>query len=116
MRPIGSATELERRRRRAVESVEAGESPTLVARILGVAPSSLHRWRRLSRWPNGHAFQGRGAGLGGLVRCASSRAVERCAAIGPALTRSTGFLGPRLDFRYRFRSAFRATPTSQSAN
>src|SRR6266498_3829350 len=55
MRPIGSATELERRRRRAVESVEAGESPTLVARILGVAPSSLHRWRRLSRWPNGLA-------------------------------------------------------------
>lgn len=46
---------MERRRRRAVESVEAGESPTLVARILGVAPSSLHRWRRLSRWPNGLA-------------------------------------------------------------
>jgi transposase len=53
MRPKGTAAELERRRRRAVELVEQGEAPTVVARILGVRPSSLHRWRRMARQPNG---------------------------------------------------------------
>src|SRR5262249_27313025 len=48
-RPIGTAPELERRRRRAVELVEAGESPCTVARILGVHDTSVHRWRRLAR-------------------------------------------------------------------
>jgi transposase len=55
MRPEGSAAELERRRRRAVALVEAGESPSVVARILGVTPSSLRRWRRLTQQPNGLA-------------------------------------------------------------
>lgn len=55
MRPEGSAAELERRRRRAVAAVEAGESPSVVARIVAVAPSSLRRWRRLARQPNGLA-------------------------------------------------------------
>jgi transposase len=49
MRPKGTCTELERRRRRAVELVEQGESPTVVARILGVRPSSIHRWRRMAQ-------------------------------------------------------------------
>jgi transposase len=53
MRPQGTAAELERRRRRAVELVEQGESPTRVARILGVTPTSLHRWRRMARKPHG---------------------------------------------------------------
>src|SRR5262245_41983436 len=53
MRPKGTAAELERRRRRAVELVEQGESPTVVARILGVRPSSVHRWRRRARHPHG---------------------------------------------------------------
>lgn len=53
MRPKGTAAELERRRRRAVQLVEQGEAPTAVARILGVTPSSLHRWRRLARRPEG---------------------------------------------------------------
>jgi transposase len=53
MRPKGTAAELERRRRRAVELVEQGDSPTVVARILGVRPSSLHRWRRMARQPHG---------------------------------------------------------------
>src|SRR5436305_392377 len=53
MRPEGTATELERRRQRAVQLVEQGESPTVVARILGVTPSSLHRWRRLAQQPHG---------------------------------------------------------------
>ena len=38
MRPIGTAEELERRRRRAVELVKQGESPADIARILGVRP------------------------------------------------------------------------------
>lgn len=53
MRPKGSAAELERRRRRAVQLVESGESPAVVARVLGVTTSSLHRWRRLARQPEG---------------------------------------------------------------
>jgi len=53
MRPKGTAAELERRRRRAVELVEQGESPTVVARILGVRPASIHRWRRMAQKPHG---------------------------------------------------------------
>src|SRR5436190_24020698 len=53
MRPKGTPAELERRRRRAVELVEQGESPTVVARILGVCPSSLHRWRCMARKTQG---------------------------------------------------------------
>ena len=44
---------MERRRRRAVDLLRQGESPTLVARILGVQTSSVHRWRRLARRPHG---------------------------------------------------------------
>src|SRR5437868_13974863 len=53
MRPEGTAAELERRRHRAVQLVEQGESPAVVARILGVTVSSLHRWRRLARHNDG---------------------------------------------------------------
>jgi transposase len=49
MRPSGTAAELERRRRRAVELLDQGEPPQAVARILGVARSSLWRWRRLAQ-------------------------------------------------------------------
>jgi transposase len=55
MRSKGTAAELERRRRRAVALVERGEAPTVVARILGVTPSSLHRWRRMARQGQGLA-------------------------------------------------------------
>src|SRR5215469_7206488 len=48
-RPIGTAAELERRRRRAVELLDQGESPTTIARILGVHETSVHRWRRMAR-------------------------------------------------------------------
>jgi transposase len=44
MRPVGTAEELERRRRRAVELMQRGESPTVIARILGVCRTSLYRW------------------------------------------------------------------------
>src|SRR6516165_511900 len=45
-RPIGTSAELERRRRHGVDLLRQGESPTLVARILGVDRSSLYRWRQ----------------------------------------------------------------------
>jgi transposase len=48
-RPLGTAAELERRRRRAVELLDQGESPTVIARILGVARPSLYRWRQAAR-------------------------------------------------------------------
>jgi len=52
-RPIGTAAELERRRRRAVDLVDQGVSPSVVARILGVHETSVHRWRRMARRPHG---------------------------------------------------------------
>jgi transposase len=52
-RPIGTAAELERRRRRAVDLVDQGESPSTLARILGVHATSVQRWRRLARRPHG---------------------------------------------------------------
>ena len=52
-RPHGTAEELERRRTRAVQAVGRGESPTTVARVLGVHVASVHRWRRMARSPGG---------------------------------------------------------------
>jgi transposase len=53
MRTKGTAAELERRRCRAVQLVEQGEAPAVVARIMGVTCSSLHRWRRMARQSHG---------------------------------------------------------------
>src|SRR5437660_9935503 len=52
-RPFGTAAELGRRRRRAVELVAQGESRADVARILGAHPKTLARWLRLARQPCG---------------------------------------------------------------
>jgi transposase len=49
MRPIGTAEELQRRRIRAVELVEQGESPDDVARFLGCGRSSVYTWVKLAR-------------------------------------------------------------------
>jgi transposase len=48
-RPLGTPAELERRRRHAVDLMDQGESPTEIARILGVARPSLYRWRQAAR-------------------------------------------------------------------
>ena len=53
MRPIGSASELERRRRQAVSLLNQGESPAVISRILGVARGSLYRWKAQSQQPEG---------------------------------------------------------------
>src|SRR3954467_7843269 len=49
MRPVGTAEELQRRRLRAVELVEQGESPDEVARFLGCGRSSVYTWAKLAR-------------------------------------------------------------------
>jgi transposase len=49
MRPIGTAPELERRRRRAVALVKQGESPDDVAHFLGCGRSSVYTWLKLER-------------------------------------------------------------------
>jgi transposase len=52
-RPIGSADELERRRKRAVQAVTEGQPRAVVAQVLGVHPKTLARWLRLARQPDG---------------------------------------------------------------
>lgn len=49
MRPVGTAQELQRRRLRAVELVEQGESPDDVAHFLGCGRSSVYTWVKLAR-------------------------------------------------------------------
>src|SRR6185312_1988215 len=52
-RPIGSAAELERRRKRAVQAIVNGESQATVAKVLGVHPKTVARWVRASQCPGG---------------------------------------------------------------
>jgi transposase len=52
-RPLGSAAELERRRRRAIDAVASGERPEVVARTFGVARASVYRWLNLSKRMDG---------------------------------------------------------------
>jgi transposase len=54
-RPFGSAAELERRRRQAVEAVAQGECPEVVARVVGVNRCSVFRWLNMARQPDGLA-------------------------------------------------------------
>ncbi len=52
-RPIGTAAELERRRRHAVQAIADGQSRQAVAAVLGVHPNSVSRWVRAARRPHG---------------------------------------------------------------
>lgn len=54
-RPFGTAAELERRRLQAVQAVRNGESPSAVARVLGVNRSSVFRWLKLAQKADGLA-------------------------------------------------------------
>src|SRR5712692_7748355 len=54
-RPFGTAAELERRRRQAVDAVQKGESPETVARVVGVNRVSVYRWLAAARQPDGLA-------------------------------------------------------------
>ena len=53
--PSPKALELERRRRHAVSLLHQGESPTVVARILGVHRVTLYKWLRQEQQPDGLA-------------------------------------------------------------
>jgi len=46
MRPKGSAEELERRRRRAMDLMDQGMRPAAVARAVGTSRASVTRWRQ----------------------------------------------------------------------
>jgi transposase len=52
-RPIGTADELERRRKRAVQAVADGQSRRTVAEVLGVHIKTISRWVRAARKPGG---------------------------------------------------------------
>jgi transposase len=52
-RPLGTADELERRRKQAVQAVTGGESRTTVAKVLGVHYKTVARWVRQARQPGG---------------------------------------------------------------
>ena len=52
-RPIGTADELERRRKQAVQAVADGESRKTVAKVLGVHYKTVARWVRAARQPGG---------------------------------------------------------------
>jgi len=49
MRPVGTAAELERRRRRAIGLLDEGHSLTTVAQRVGAAISAVWRWRETVR-------------------------------------------------------------------
>src|SRR5260370_7369678 len=59
MKPSSKALELERRRRHAVSLLHQGESPTVVARILGVHRTTLYAWLRKEQLPGGLAAKPR---------------------------------------------------------
>jgi transposase len=52
-RPAGTAGELERRRKRAVQAVADGEPRTTVAAVLGVHYKTVARWVRAAKEPGG---------------------------------------------------------------
>src|SRR3954464_6213336 len=87
MRPTGTAAELERRRTRAVELLNNGESPTVIARILGVCRTSLYRWKKMAQAdPKGLAAKAQPRAQG-----ASAKAASRTQ--GPTHYRATGRVG-----------------------
>jgi transposase len=52
-RPIGTADELERRRKQAVQAVAGGEARKTVAKVFGVHVKTVSRWVRAARTPGG---------------------------------------------------------------
>jgi transposase len=53
MRPHGTPEELAHRRQRAVAAYHEGQTPTAIARVLGIDRCTVHRWVRLARQPGG---------------------------------------------------------------
>src|SRR5215470_8598294 len=93
-RPIGTAAELERRRRRAVALVARGESRADVARILGVHPKTLARWLRLARQPHGLDAKPLPGPAPGLSDAHNSTGWRHCWRKAPGPTAGTTSSGP----------------------
>src|SRR5947207_10515433 len=54
-RPVGTADELERRRKQAVQAVTDGQPRATVAQVLGVHYRTVARWVREAKKPGGVA-------------------------------------------------------------
>ena len=81
-RPLGTADELERRRRQAVRALAEGQSRQAVAAVLGVHPNSVSRWARAARRPDGLAAKPSPGPTPGLSD-ADLRRLERLLVQGP---------------------------------
>jgi transposase len=66
-RPLGTADELERRRKQAVQAVTDGEPRKTVAKVLGVHYKTVARWVRAARQPGGVDAKPRPAPAPGLT-------------------------------------------------
>src|SRR5262245_3005411 len=66
-RPLGTAEELQRRRKQAVQAVADGESRMTVAKVLGVHYKTVARWVRAVRQPGGVDAKPRPAPTPGLT-------------------------------------------------
>lgn len=59
MRPLGSAAQLEKRRRKAIALLRAGKTYREVARIMRAASSSVVRWEQACRRDRHHGLSAR---------------------------------------------------------
>lgn len=50
MRPFGTSQQLARRRRRALDLLRQGQTPTIIAQRIGATPQSVCRWHRESQY------------------------------------------------------------------
>lgn len=66
-RPVGTAAELERRRKQAVQAVTGGETRATVAKVLGVHYKTVARWVRAASRPDGLIARPRPAPTPGLT-------------------------------------------------
>jgi transposase len=80
-RPIGSADELERRRKRAVQAVTDGQARKTVADVFGVHIKTISRWVRAARKPGGLDAKPQSGPTPGLTD-ANLRRLERLLAKG----------------------------------
>lgn len=78
MRPRGSPTELEHRRKLAVQRLLEGYTSEEVAEFLGIDPSSVRRWRAQYQMGKWSALRARfGAGRPPRLSCMQEKVVRR---------------------------------------
>ena len=84
MRPHGSPAELERRRRRAVRLLQAGNSLSSVARMVGAAVSAVWQWRETVRRKGDKGLAARPApGRPRKLTSRQQRRLPKLLAVGP---------------------------------